>query len=338
MNDSHSDKHLSSAASICLSVWFSLSSFVAVTGNAIVLWLFFKNESLRTISNCFLASLSVADFSVGIFVDPMWLATRCWIRPPLHSLMMEVIIVLWIHTSAATTFNICCVSVDRFIAIRFPFRYQDIVTKKRCYAVIILVWFSSLGLSFLTFFVDRSKKAMIFYLTCIIYTTSLFVVSFCYASIFKAARKQFKRIIAQQNPQKCDENIRVLAVYNFKAIKTVGFVLGACIFTWMPSLVLIIVGCYHILTKDESEMLELFLVAWPWVDAIAFTSSAINPLVYFSRNGDFRRACRRAFQWLPCLHSDISPEIGFTSERNQNDRITRNSETNGNLASQEKRE
>ena len=338
MNDSHPDKHLSSAASICLSVWFSSSSFVAVTGNAIVLWLFFKNESLRTISNCFLASLSVADFLVGIFVDPVWLTTRCLIRPSLHTLLVEVIVVLWIHATAATTFNICCVSIDRFIAIRFPFRYEDIVTKKRCYAVIILVWFSSLGLSFLTFFLDRSKKAMIFYLTCIIYTTSLFVVSFCYVSIFKAARKQFKLIIAQENPRNFDENIRVLAVHNFKAIKTIGFVLGACIFTWMPSLVLIVVDCYYMLTEGESELLELFLVAWPWVDAIAFTSSAINPLIYFFRNGDFRRACRRAFRRLPCLHSNISPEIGSTSERNQNDPMTRNSETNGNLASQEKRE
>ena len=212
------------------------------------------------------------------------------------------------------------------------------MTKKRCYAVIILVWFSSLGLSFSTLFLDGLKKAMFLYLTCIIYVVSLLVVSFCYVSIFKAARKQFKRIIAQENPRKCDENIRVLAVHNFKAIKTIGFVLGACIFTWMPSLVLIVVDCYYMLTEGESELLELFLVAWPWVDAIAFTSSAINPLIYFFRNDDFRRACRRAFRRLPCLHSNISPEIGFTSERNQNDPMTRNSETNGNLASQEKRE
>mgnify|MGYP000350320503 CR=1 FL=1 len=38
---------------------------------------------------------------------------------------------LWVHTIAATTLNLnmCCVSVDRFIATRFLFRYQDIVIK-----------------------------------------------------------------------------------------------------------------------------------------------------------------------------------------------------------------
>lgn len=38
---------------------------------------------------------------------------------------------LWVHTVAATTLNLnmCCVSVYRFIATRFLFRYQDIVIK-----------------------------------------------------------------------------------------------------------------------------------------------------------------------------------------------------------------
>ena len=45
--------HLSSAASIVLSLWFSLSGLAAVTEDAVVLWFFYKSESLRTISNRF---------------------------------------------------------------------------------------------------------------------------------------------------------------------------------------------------------------------------------------------------------------------------------------------
>ena len=154
MNISCLDEKLSNAASIVLSLWFSLSGLAAVTGNAVVLWLFYKNESLRTISNRFLASLSVADFLVGLVIDPAWIVMRCLIQPPNRSILWTVIIVLWIHTTAATTFNLCCVSVDRFIAIRFPFRYQDIITKKRCYAAIIFVWLISLGLPFPRMWLD----------------------------------------------------------------------------------------------------------------------------------------------------------------------------------------
>ena len=42
-------KHLSSAVTIFLSLWFSLSALAAVTENVIVLRLFNENESLWTI-------------------------------------------------------------------------------------------------------------------------------------------------------------------------------------------------------------------------------------------------------------------------------------------------
>ena len=78
MKGNCSKEYLSSGASIVLSVWFSLSGLAAITGNVVVLWLFYKHKSLRTISNRFLASLSVADVFVGLVIDPYWIVIRCW--------------------------------------------------------------------------------------------------------------------------------------------------------------------------------------------------------------------------------------------------------------------
>lgn len=68
-------------------------SFVAVTRNAVILWSFFfhKNESLRTVSNHFLASLSVEDFLVGLVIDPVWIIIRCWIQPPGVNILCDFI-------------------------------------------------------------------------------------------------------------------------------------------------------------------------------------------------------------------------------------------------------
>ena len=118
------DERLSIAASSILSLWLLLSGLAAVIGNAVVLWLFYQKESLRTISNQFLASLCVADFLVGLVVDPIWIAIRFFTQPQRTHILKQVINLLWIHTAAATVFNLCCVSVDRFIAIRFPFRFH----------------------------------------------------------------------------------------------------------------------------------------------------------------------------------------------------------------------
>ena len=90
----------------------------------------------------------MADILTGLVVDPMYIAIRVFAQPRIGSILVKVIQLVWIHSTAATVFNLCCVSVDRFIAIRFPFRYQNIITKKRCYAVIIMVWLISLFLPF----------------------------------------------------------------------------------------------------------------------------------------------------------------------------------------------
>ena len=328
MNISCLDQKRSSAASIVLSLWFSLSGLAAVTGNAVVLWLFHKNESLRTISNRFLASLSAADFFVGLVIDPTLLAG--YLPQSLDN--QEVKHVLWTHTTAATTSNLCCVAVDRFIAIRFPFRYQEILTKKRCYAAIIMAWLISLLLPFLTMLVDwkeaNHNAELWLSFALITFVFPICVVTLCYIYIFKVASKQCRRI--RKDDQNFDDNT-FRAIKNFKAIKTVGLVLGVCIITWMPCLAMGIVSYYY--RKREYDMCiddKLHLVAWPWVEAIAFTSSAINPFIYYFRNGEFRQTFRHNFNWLPCLHVDNTRELGLKPGRNQ-----RSGGIRGNFAVQE---
>lgn len=317
MTGNCTDQHLSSAASIVLSVWFSLSGVAAVTGNVVVLWLFYKNESLRTISNRFLASLSVGDAFVGLVIDPVWIAIRCWIQPPPPSPLSEIRFALWVHTTAATALNSCCVSIDRFIAIQFPFRYQDILSKRRCLVVIILVWFISLSLPLLITFKKKDRRELFVSFACITFVVPLLVVSFCYIFTFKLARKQFRSILAVKKLPDSDKNIKVRAMQNFKAIKTVALVLGACIITWIPSVVLQLVKFYNREAKRDCNVRQINLIVQPWVEAVALTSSAVNPLMYYFRNSEFRRAFRRTFRWLPYVHEQNASDHNAQPEGNR---------------------
>ncbi len=309
MNISCFNEGLSSAASIILSMWFSLSGLAAVIGNAVVLWLFYKNESLRTTSNRFLASLSVADFLVGLVIDPTFMTIRCLIQPPETHILIKVMDMLWIHSTAATVFNLCCVSVDRFIAIHFPFRYQDIITKKRCYTVITMVWLISLFLPLLVIFGNVEDLWLL--ISVLTFLIPIAVVTFCYVWIFKGARKQAS-LIRQENQPADSPNGSPHALQNFKAIKTIGFVLGVFIVSWMPCLVVSVVQEFA--AYDECVNHKLYFFVWPWIEAIAFTSSAINPWLYYIRNSGFREAFRRRFCWLP---SAVNPEHTPEQARNQ---------------------
>ena len=275
----------------------------------------------------------MADAFVGLVIDPFWIVIICWIQPRGQKNLLMITKMLWIQTTAATTLNSCCVSIDRFIAIRFPFRYQDSLSKRRCFAVIILVWLILLSLPFLIFERERKDRKELFVST--IFTMCLvllLVVSFCYIFIFKLARKQFGRILPAKNIPDSGENVRVRGMQNLKAIKTVGFVLSACIITWMPSVVLQLVTFYYIEEAKRCRLRKIKFVVSPWVEAIVFTSSAINPLIYYFRNSDFRRALRRTFHWLPCDLEQDAPDLRAQPERNRN---IRNVGTRGNLTTKE---
>ena len=293
------NERLSGAASVVLSLWFASSGLAAVIGNAVVLWLFYKNESLRTISNWFLASLCVADFLAGLVVDPMYIAIRVFAQPRIGSILLKGIYMVWIHSTAATVFNLCCVSVDRFIAIRFPFRYQGIITKKRCYAVIIMVWLISLFLPFSWMLVENATTVEDFWfsLSLIFFAIPLTVVTLCYFWIFKVPKKQARRIKGENLQNSNEMNCPVRDVQNHKAIKTIGFVLGVFIVSWMPSVALLVV--YYVTARDKCFAKRLFYIVRPWLAAVALTSSAINPWIYFFRNGEFREALHRRFHWFP---------------------------------------
>ena len=154
------------------------------------------------------------------------------------------------------------------------------------------------------------------------------MVCFCYILIFKLARKQFRRILPAKNIPDSGENVRVRVRQNFKAIKTLGFVLSACIITWMPSVVLQLVKFYYMEEEKRCRLRKLKFVVSPWVEAIAFTSSAINPLIYYFRNSDFRRT----FHWLPFVHKQDASHLRAQPERN---RLNQNVGTCGNLTAKE---
>ena len=144
------------------------------------------------------------------------------------------------------------------------------MTRKRCYPTIILVWLFSLIIAFCLLPVDhrrlfdKDRKILLLQSICLASTTffiQLLVVSYSYVRIFKSSKKHFYRISAGKNTRKYNENYRGRTKKNFKAIKTIGFVLSACIITLMPNLILLFVNCYHAITNDSGKIHTSVFVA-----------------------------------------------------------------------------
>ena len=278
-------------AKIVLSTWYCIAGLTTILGNAVVLWLISRIKSLRTISNLFLTSLAAADFLVGLVIDPVYFLFRCLFFKTDTYLQTysKVIDYLWIHTTVATAFNLCCVTLDRHIAIFYPLRYVDIITYSRCYLLIATVWFTSFILPCSRFVPEDVTVLPRLYFSFAIITIliPMTLIIFCSIRNLNAASIQ-SRHIAINTVQNQDAVKRKKK--NFKATKTISIVVGLFVICWLPSLVTSIV---HYLGKRL-----IFYSVWRPVEALALTSSAINPWVYCLRNAEFYQALTSTFRFL----------------------------------------
>ena len=283
-------------ASVILALLYGIIALPALFGNAVFLWAIYKARNVRTLSNLLLSSLALADLLVGLIIDPVWIA-RCVLTPyPYNHPFKMVIDALWIQTSVTTTFSLCAVSLDRYIAIRSALLYHQMVTEKRCYIAIAFVWIASLSFGFSRILVTNPANLPKLWMSVTIVTIILpmILIIFCYSHISVIARTQ-SNTIARQDVQRSNTTVSE-GLRNRKATKTVGLVVALFLISWIPTLV---TSFIHLTTNDHGENMR---VVWLWVELVAFSSSGINPWLYSLRNSDFRAEMSRFFR-IRCLKS-----------------------------------
>lgn len=134
-------------SSVILAVCLIVVSVFAFGGNLLVLAAITINRNLRSMSDLFLANLAVADLCQAALAIPLRVATLLETRPE-PSIPCQVNVCLAILFGGASNINILFVSVDRFIAIKWPFTYNSWVTMKLFVCSILISWLLWLCLRF----------------------------------------------------------------------------------------------------------------------------------------------------------------------------------------------
>ncbi|EDO45061.1 predicted protein, partial [Nematostella vectensis] len=119
-----------------------LAVFIIIV-NTWVLVLFSKKLSLRNITNTVLCSLAVSDMLTGYLSIPMFVVCNV-IRNTPTCIMSDVFLRF---TSISTVAHLLAVTVDRYLAIMHALRYHMIVTRRRAYIVLFLIWVTSVFMS-----------------------------------------------------------------------------------------------------------------------------------------------------------------------------------------------
>ena len=315
-NETFTNADLSNNSSSSLPVYYivlaPVMAVVAVLGNGIVIYLICTRRRLQVMTNYFVLSLAVADFLVGLFLPSFIIACNFWSDCEITTYNM--FFNLFTLVSIA---NLFVMTVDRYISIVHPLRYQSYATGSRLVGALLASWIIPALLSFSPLFWKFSSsekvkatatKAHAFIVITAFELIPTVVLPAMYANIFRTARKHARQVAVQRtqlqfnstcNDVYSEKSTLEMTVSTGKRISyssqqkkgegtsygsSIG-VLGAviCLFVMCWSFDTVISFCSKLelcIIKDR-----LFRVS----DLLIFVNSAINPLVYALLKKDIKR-------------------------------------------------
>ncbi len=241
-----------------------------------------KTSSLPKTLKTLLMSLAVSDVGVGLSAQPLYislLVNGLQEENPSCStyLVFDKIMALF---PVASFLGVVAVSVDRFLAIQFHLRYQELVTHKRVVAAVISIWLSSVGFCLTTVWAPSYIK---FTLLCVGGVAGLLLIAMVYVKIYLAVQRHKNQIQALQVHVAQTSDIQSFASLRKSAVG----VFYVYIVFWICFLPYFI--CVAAIKNANSPRIALkrcFLFSC----TLVFLNSSLNPAIYCWKMRHIRHA------------------------------------------------
>ena len=262
-------------------------AFVAISGNALVLYGVWKTPALRSPSILLICGLASTDLCVGLIAQPLVIVTS-FINLYSHSVNLKSILnqatfIIALSLCGVSLFMITGISIDRLIAIVKPLQYPSIVTSSRVTRILVVIWtVCTLGPS--TLFWD---VRLLFALISTIIFLCLCISIICHATIYKIMRRHRLQIHSQIQAFE-DTNARTNMASLRKSAFNAFVVFIVLVICYFPFLVVCIFS-------DKTGDVELLVLL---SGTVVFLNSALNPLLYCWRISEIRLALLQTIRRL----------------------------------------
>ena len=262
---------------------------ISILGNAVVLAAIIRTPSIRSTSMIMLCSLAVSDLLVGFVAQPFFIASELTTSRYIESIseIMEFVL------CGVSLCTMTAISVDRFMALHYPMRYQTAVLAKPrvIHASITTIWVSNILFSGLYFWHWNTYFGVVAVGICLCISIS----TFSYIKIYSIVRQHQVQIQAQhwavQNSTS-GTNFN-MARMKRSAVNTFIFYI-AMILCYFPIIISLCISSisYKNWTKH-----------WHLAETVVFLNSSINPILYCWRLGELRSAVVKTLNDILCTQT-----------------------------------
>lgn len=122
-----------------------LFTLVIISSNVVILLVLYKTEQLDFVNKYFFVSLTLADLFIGLFVTPFSFWTSMFDRwiygDKFCHIEAYLAAIFWI----ASLYSLMWISIDHYVAIRKPDRYESLMTPMRCICWVAFIWIAALS-------------------------------------------------------------------------------------------------------------------------------------------------------------------------------------------------
>ena len=318
MSNATTSQKLPSANALILFIVFkSLSLIVGIFGNACVIiynvWL----KHSKTPTSYFVVNLAINDFFACCLIYPIWMSTFTRnalqiTRDTTLFCLVDQICSIGVILSILT---LLAITVDKFLFINWPLKYHLIVTWRRTYFALFMIWvFGIILIPFSLLFKTESRvhrfcgsNTLLYVFAFFLYILiPFFVIFILNYKIFNIAQKQRLKIavnLVSNRTVPSPNTSSINSVFSrwritreLKNIKTFGIIIGVLLCCILPFTTLRFV---ELLWCNESCV--PFWVGLSFAELVG-VNSIVNPFIYGIRQREYRNAFRR--HWSKMVRRD----------------------------------
>ena len=275
---------------ISLTIVNLLVSPLTIFLNILVILAVKTTRQLRNKYNALLACLAGTDIMTGALGQPLFIAELIYRLT--GSPASEFCIIphaarsLGRISALISLQHLALISIERYIWIKFPVKYDSFVTKRRFIGSVLLAW-SLVFLATLSSFYKYSFLERLLHSFAILLAISILI--FCRIASYHEARKRIANITTQY--------AKARFLKEKKALTTTSIVIGLVLLCYLPIML------FRIFLGSFLTSLNAFLAVESLMLTLALSNSVFNPLIYCARNMQYRRALKK----LLCRANNVQP-------------------------------